>query len=570
MRAHNRWVLGGVLFLAGCGESELRSVSDEQSTAESSLSVSQKRERSAIIKRAALSRGITNALLVAGIAHHESGLAQCWAEATWSCQGPHSPDCGGPVLAGSADGPCSWQQGGLGMFQLDSGTYWQTLAAHGQDVVRVAGNTRAGVEIIIEKVRVCPNTPRFGSREEVLDFINRALPGTSEYESFITAMAWCYNGCAPGYTSCSHSATRSAYQAGVNYLLNAFGYDYWYAPAPADGWELQGGRVAQNSDGRMEVFARFEDGSLRHTWQEEPSGGWGEWGYHGGALPAQPTAGRNQDGRLEALHVGHDGALYTRFQLAPSGGWSGDFLALGGEELTGELALGQNQDGRLEVFARTAEGALFHQWQVEPNGGWSGWRFMGAHTLHPPAVARNQDGRLEVFVRGLDDGMWHSWQLEPSGGWSEWRSLGGVLASAPSAALDGAGSLSAFHLGTDGRLYVRTQADWGWTGWEAIGSRKVASLAVAAQNADGRLEVFVRGEDGSLLHAWQHWPGSGFGELYSLGGFITSPPAVGRNSDGRLEAFARGGDGALWHLWQMEPSGGWGGWASLGGSLDGF
>jgi hypothetical protein len=54
----------------------------------------------------------------------------------------------------------------------------------------------------------------------------------------------------------------------------------------------------------------------------------------------------------------------------------------------------------------------------------------------------------------------------------------------------------------------------------------------------------------------------------SLGGTITSDPAVAVNSDGRLEVFARGTDDALWHIWQTAPHAGpWSGWSSLGGTL---
>ena len=41
------------------------------------------------------------------------------------------------------------------------------------------------------------------------------------------AMAWCYNGCAPNFTSCSHNGVRNAYKAGVEGMLAAFGPDYW-------------------------------------------------------------------------------------------------------------------------------------------------------------------------------------------------------------------------------------------------------------------------------------------------------------------------------------------------------
>ena len=94
------------------------------------LSTAAKQPRYAQIRDAARARGMANAFLLAGIANDETGLAMCWSEATWACQGPSSPDCGGgPVIAGAADGPCSAQQGGLGMFQFDAGTFSDTIGA---------------------------------------------------------------------------------------------------------------------------------------------------------------------------------------------------------------------------------------------------------------------------------------------------------------------------------------------------------------------------------------------------------------------------------------------------------
>src|SRR5689334_19634626 len=85
------------------------------------VALSVKRQRYEQIREAARARGMTNAFLLAGIANDETNLAMCWSEATWACQGPASPDCGGgPIIAGSADGPCGNQQGGLGMFQFDA------------------------------------------------------------------------------------------------------------------------------------------------------------------------------------------------------------------------------------------------------------------------------------------------------------------------------------------------------------------------------------------------------------------------------------------------------------------
>jgi len=88
---------------------------------DSALSGAARRPRSEAIRDVGASRGMLNGVLLAGIAQVETGLSHCWSEATWACQGPFSSYCGGPVIAGAGDGPCSDQQGGLGMFQFDTG-----------------------------------------------------------------------------------------------------------------------------------------------------------------------------------------------------------------------------------------------------------------------------------------------------------------------------------------------------------------------------------------------------------------------------------------------------------------
>jgi hypothetical protein len=193
------------------------------------LTNAQKKAVSDHIKSVAKKRGVTNPLLFAGVPNHESGLVQCWKDATWACQGPHSNYCGGPVIAGSGDGPCSQKQGGLGMYQLDAGTYSQTLASYGSDVVELDAQIDAGVDIIISKVWHCPNTPHYDNEAAVIAWINAAKPGTAKYETFLSAMAYCYNGTPPGS---SHFETmRSNYRAGVQKLVDAFGHDYWYGAA---------------------------------------------------------------------------------------------------------------------------------------------------------------------------------------------------------------------------------------------------------------------------------------------------------------------------------------------------
>ena len=105
----------------------------------------------------------------------------------------------------------------------------------------------------------------------------------------------------------------------------------------------------------------------------------------------------------------------------------------------------------------------------------------------------------------IDNALWHIWQTTPNDGWSNWQPLGGVVTS---------------------DITIRP-------------------------NADGRLEVFVKGVDNGLWHIWQVAPNDGWSRWAPLGGTLIGRPAVRPNIDGRLEAFVRGDDNVLWHIWQI-------------------
>lgn len=222
-----------VVFLAGCGNLAARpagDLGDEVLKAEAPLEDWFVRSRSDDIRRVASVFGISNALVVAGVGNAETSLAHCWSEATWTCQGPWSADCNGPVFAGAYDGPCWQEQGGLGLFQLDYGDYAHTLGAYGHSILSVNGNIAAGTQVILEKVRSCPNTPYFGDVGEVVAWVNRAAPGTAEYDTFMAAMAWCYNGCSPYASGCNFAALKARYRDRTEALLQALGWSYWYPP----------------------------------------------------------------------------------------------------------------------------------------------------------------------------------------------------------------------------------------------------------------------------------------------------------------------------------------------------
>jgi subtilisin family serine protease len=195
-----------------------------------------------------------------------------------------------------------------------------------------------------------------------------------------------------------------------------------------------------------------------------------------------------------------------------------------------------------------------------------------------PALALNGEGRLELFVRGHGGALWLLWQEQRGGAWLKepfsFGSAGGGFTGTPALALNGEDRLEVFARGQDGALWHRWQEQRGgaWsTGWVSLGAAGggFAGAPALALNGEGRLELFVRGQDGALWHRWQEERGGPWSTAWasrgSAGGGFASAPALALNGDGRLELFVRGRDGALWHCWQEQQGGAWSEWLSHGG-----
>jgi hypothetical protein len=325
--------------------------------------------------------------------------------------------------------------------------------------------------------------------------------------------------------------------------------------------------VGRNADGRLEIFAFGDDNLLWQKWQVAPNNGWVDgWKSMGrpapftSFFPGQFTVGSNQDGRQELFAVApidSDILVFQNWQTAPNGGWSGwralfsHPIPAGGsfsigvresrqsfppgspdERPADRLTVGRNEDGRQELFVIMEDDALWHIWQVFPNAGWSDWESLGKprddfpepkdRDLFQPIVQKNADGHLEVFAPG-NGAFCNRWQERPLDiPVIKWR-------------------------GEGWNAKPRPKPEVGLTWLEA-------ALNVGGQ-LDRKLEVCALGDDGALWHAWQIDQAPNWSPWESLG----SPPAriraadhltIGINQDGRLEVFLVGQDGAVWHIWQ--------------------
>jgi ligand-binding sensor domain-containing protein/signal transduction histidine kinase len=242
---------------------------------------------------------------------------------------------------------------------------------------------------------------------------------------------------------------------------------------------------------------------------------------------------------------------------------------------TANLACGTNVDGRLEVFDVDRNGDLRHRWQRESLHDWSGWSILGGPFLPGVAVVNDETGRLAVFAVDRSEGVvMYNMQREPnSPAWSNWTRLSGPVVRAPlAAAQDANGRIELFAVEADGNSVAhiwQNDARDGWSDWKTMGGDFWPWLAVA-RNKTGQIEVFASGRaDHLLAHCWQVQSNSpdSWTAWTGLDQPILSGFSIGQSRDGRLEVFgANATNGFVMRSYQVaaSPETAWSHWQSLG------
>jgi len=284
--------------------------------------------------------GVFNGPLLAGIAQSETGMAHCWSEATWACQGPGSPSCeGGPVIAGAGDGPCADRQGGLGMFQFDAGTYDDTLARDGEEILLLEGNIAKGVDFVL--TRVTEEIPGASEWQAAIEWMN-AIPmeaGAPLMEAWASMIVCRYNGCCSDASVCLER--RAAYRDNALDVFAEYGPEFWAAqpcePIPAEG------RVVEERDGcyvaggdpqfwRRETQGWDGDSDWTMTTDLEREANYGIWRLEMAAAGSYRVEvhmdagrfGKSKQARYQVRHAGVGDEVMVDQSAAPD-----DFIELG-------------------------------------------------------------------------------------------------------------------------------------------------------------------------------------------------------------------------------------------------
>ncbi len=488
----------------GCTPDNALDEFDDEAQYEDALSAAQKRPRYERIRDALRTRGIAkNGYLFAGIANTETGLVMCWSEATWACQGPASPDCGGgPVIAGAGDGPCSWQEGGLGLFQFDAGTFNQTLAKYGSNVLTVEGQLDHAVDYVVAMVKNSDYTTNAETDAKALAWLNNFDPNNATLrDQWIKTVLRYYNGCQPGW-SC-WSPRYQTYTDGMNQAISdPGGLAFWAenAAPPAKPASVKAeGSQALLAPKQQHFFRRDSVGNVRHHY----------W-----------------DGNQNKLLIDTWGS------------------GAAGQPVT--FVHGTSQHS----FARKNDGSLGHWFWDPVNGPRSdSWAPAGSLAFDPAAIVI---GEFEAVWAVDGDGDLQHWYWGPKTNGVKQDTWGSGAVGRPSVMVTPSGEQHAFARGEAGTL-----EHWWWQpgsndidhdSWGSGLAHDPVSLALGAFQS-------VWGVDGQgNLKQWYWGPSSGGVKTATWGSGVVGRPSVFVTASGEQHVFARGKSGALEHWWWMPNS----------------
>jgi uncharacterized protein YvpB len=136
--------------------------------------------------------------------------------------------------------------------------------------------------------------------------------------------------------------------------------------------------------------------------------------------------------------------------------------------------------------------------------------------------------------------------------------------AAAAAVSSGPNHLDTFIRGADNGLWRKHWDGAGWSGWQSLGGLLSSDPAVVT-SAGGRLDVFIRGADFALWH--RVFDGTTWAGWQFLGDRLVSGPAVASSAPGRFDLFAVGADQSLMYKSSTDSGVTWSAWSSLGGQL---
>ena len=305
---------------------------------------------------------------------------------------------------------------------------------------------------------------------------------------------------------------------------------------------ITGLMAAPLSDGRIQVWASKNDGSLWTLWKAttDPNSGWTAWqrqpaevlGVTVGCAAPLPN-------RALQLFVIANAGFNPPFQTGPGVEttwkvsaestaawadwtvfWQGE-SAVGGGSGARSLSAAPLTDGRIQVFIAVQgnNGSRFlTAWKetTDVNSAWSpvvDFNLPTAHPIQRIAAGRLSDGRIQLFATTPNEVL-TTWKVTTAST-AQWQPWATFYSTSDDDQITAAqlpdGRLQLWRLNRNGGLWSRwkvtTNSAAQWTEWSvfhAPGSQ-VVSFA-AAPLSDHRLQLFAADSTGAMFSSWKETP----------------------------------------------------------------
>jgi hypothetical protein len=355
--------------------------------------------------------------------------------------------------------------------------------------------------------------------------------------------------------------------------------------APLQNWknleeEVRNLVVGRNLDGTLQLAGIRSNNLARSSMQTikgQKITGWTEWLSLGRyfLFLDQPTdeeniltIANNKDGRLEIFGIGQDSAVWHIWQTSPSSNTWSEWNKLYGtqgnnqplQNVANIMSL-SDKSGYIHVIGMDTSNTLYHSYQVD--GAWIGWTDLPTLTTNAGALALafNSSDALEVYTVGNDGHIWSSTQsAKGSSTWSAWSELLGTTGN--KTPISNSLYISALN-DTDGYIHVLAsdsqnttishayQVTGGLNGWESLPSLPVEVTSVvnltAEVNSSGLIETFVVSQQGSMYRITQAASkGNNWAQSWEKldGNFVRA--CVDKNLEGELTVFGEDPQGNVW------------------------
>jgi hypothetical protein len=290
--------------------------------------------------------------------------------------------------------------------------------------------------------------------------------------------------------------------------------------------------------------------------------------------------GGNRGAQLWGLQ--YDGQMNTIYQVTPGGSWSqwldSSWAGQGYPAQVYELAAAEQNNGCVQFWGLDTNLQLWTTSQSSPGGNWVAWagpNWNSAPKGMKRIAASQQGGNRGAQLWGINEdySLITCYQVTPGGQWSAWQGWAPTSENSQfveiTAAQQNDGRVQLWALDTKGQLWScwQTSPGGGWVSWHGPnwdGSPQLSDIMACQQGGSRGAQLWAITPDYTLISDFQTTPGGGWSG-WSSGSWLNAPQVyeltAAQQNNGCVQLWALTLDQTLISISQTSPGGDWSGWS---------